>query len=342
MYQLFKPLLFSLSPEKAHELTVKQLRWATKKPWSRKLINDSYAYTNNRLEKTVMGLRFNNPIGLAAGFDKNAELVDEMENLGFGFIEVGTVTPMPQAGNEKPRLFRLPKDEALINRMGFNNDGVQAMVARLKLSANRNIIVGGNIGKNKTTLNDDASLDYLTCFHALHEHVDYFAVNVSSPNTPNLRDLQDKEPLRQLLTALRKANLEKKNPKPILLKISPDLYNEGLQDIVDLVNDINIQGVIAANTTVFRTYLQTSKAQLNKMGVGGLSGKPLRERSTEMIRALRMQLGSEKTIIAVGGIDSPQAAKEKIEAGADLIQLYTGLVYQGPGLVKSILKSLAQ
>ena len=287
------------------------------------------------LERELFGLKFKNPVGLAAGFDKNAVLFDEFSNFGFGFVEVGTVTPKPQPGNPKKRIFRLKEDEALVNRMGFNNDGADAIVERLR-KRKTDIIIGGNIGKNKVTPNENAIDDYLICFEKLFDVVDYFVVNVSSPNTPNLRALQDKEPLTDLLRTLQTENNKKEAPKPILLKIAPDLTDSQLMDIIDIVNTTKIAGVIATNTTISREGLQSE----HRNETGGLSGKPVRKRSTEVIRFLAEKSGKSFPIIGVGGIHSAQDAQEKLAAGADLIQLYTGFIYEGPGLVKEINKSL--
>ncbi len=296
-------------------------------------------YHNDKLEREVFGIKFSNPVGLAAGFDKEAQFVDEFASLGFGFIEIGTITPKGQPGNPKPRLFRLKEDEALVNRMGFNNEGVNMAVNRLKKRKSK-VIVGGNIGKNKITPNEEAFRDYEMCFEALFEHVDYFAVNVSSPNTPNLRELQEKEPLKRLLARLIERNNSKKQPKPILLKIAPDLTDEQLQDIIDIVEELNLAGVIATNTTISRAGLSADQSLLEKIGDGGLSGKPLKDRSTEVIRYLHDHSISEFPIIGVGGINAPEDALEKIKAGASLVQLYTGFIYQGPSLIKKINKQL--
>jgi dihydroorotate dehydrogenase len=279
-------------------------------------------------------------VGLAAGFDKDGKYYSDMAALGFGFIEIGTVTPRPQDGNPAPRLFRLPDDHALINRMGFNNDGVAAMVKRLQQPRPAGLIIGGNIGKNKDTSNEKAHEDYLICFEALFDYVDYFVVNVSSPNTPNLRELQEKEPLTKLLQILQNKNQEKKHPKPILLKIAPDLTNEQLLDIIDIIKTTKTAGIIATNTTVSRENLRTPDSQITDIGAGGLSGAPLTERSTEVIRFLYQHSQGSIPIIAVGGIKSATDAKEKLAAGAVLVQLYTGLIYEGPSLVKRILKEL--
>lgn len=298
-----------------------------------------FSYSNNRLERTLFGLTFNNPVGLAAGFDKDAKLVDELACFGFAFIEIGTLTPKPQAGNNKPRLFRLPADRGIINRMGFNNEGVNVAVERLKRKRSR-VLVGGNIGKNKVTPNEEAFSDYQYCFEQLFDVVDYFVVNVSSPNTPNLRALQDKEPLTQLLSGLMKLNAAKNAPKPILLKIAPDLTEDQLNDIVDIVKEINLDGLIATNTTISREGLKTSEEEVLKIGAGGLSGQPLRARSTEVLKFLRGKLGPDFPIISVGGIMSAEDAVERIRAGASLVQLYTGFIYEGPSLIKKINKAL--
>ncbi len=337
---VFRPLLFLINPERVHELVVALLKITHSLALGRWWLRFLYAYQHPKLAKTVMGLHFPNPVGLAAGFDKNALLIDEMATLGFGFTEIGTLTPQPQAGNPKPRLFRLPADQALINRMGFNNEGTAFALQQLK-KRQSNLIVGGNIGKNKQTPNENAVLDYLQSFEQLHEWVDYFVVNVSSPNTPNLRALQEKEPLLQLLQALQAKNLTYTKPKPILLKIAPDLTESQLDDVIEIVKLVKIQGVIATNTTINRKDLQTLTEDIAMIGAGGLSGKPLAERATEVIRYLRKGLGKEATIIGVGGIFSPEEAAQKLEAGADLVQLYTGFVYEGAELIKRIKKYMA-
>jgi dihydroorotate dehydrogenase len=298
------------------------------------LIKGFYQVKDQRLERKLFGLTFPNPVGLAAGFDKDAKLYKELSNFGFGFIEIGTLTPKPQPGNPKKRLFRLPEDGGLINRMGFNNEGVEAAIERLK--RNKGILIGGNIGKNKLTPNEEAVSDYVQCFEALFPHVDYFVVNVSSPNTPNLRALQDKEPLTHLLQTLKDLNHSKSKPKPILLKIAPDLTEEQLVDIIDIVTSVKIDGVIATNTTLSREGLQSE----NKSEMGGLSGKPVTKKSTEVIRFLHEKSKNAFPIIGVGGIHSPEDAIEKLEAGASLVQLYTGFVYEGPGVVKRINKAI--
>lgn len=330
---ILKPLLFLVNPERAHYLVVKGLRLMMKIPGASLIFRWVYGFEDKNLVREVFGLRFENPVGLAAGFDKNAYSVDDYANLGFGFIEVGTVTPEAQMGNPKPRLFRLPKDEALINRMGFNNEGMLAMQKRLAARKSK-VIVGGNLGKNKVTPNEEAEEDYCLSFEALFNEVDYFAVNVSSPNTPNLRALQEKEPLKKLLMRLQKLNQLKLNPKPILLKIAPDLSNEQLDDVIEIVLETNLAGIIATNTTIARGGLKSSVTLADEMG--GLSGRPLRERSTEVIAYLHQKSKGKIPIIGVGGIHSAEDALEKLKAGACLIQLYSGFIYEGPGLIKKI------
>lgn len=346
MYSLFKPILFALSPEKAHRVTVSLLDLAAAFPPTRWLLKSLFCLKNKQLERTVLGIRFPNPVGLAAGFDKDGKHIEGLACLGFGFIEVGTVTPKPQDGNPQPRLFRLPADQALINRMGFNNEGLDALAERLEKLRQKGVpdgvVIGGNIGKNKVTPNEEAELDYLVCFEKLFPWVDYFVVNVSSPNTPGLRALQEKEPLTRLLNLLQENNKSQAKPKPILLKIAPDLTNDQLDDIAEIVQNTHLAGVIATNTTISRADLRTPATAVEAIGMGGLSGAPVRERSTEVIRYLRSKLGPETVIIGVGGIDSADSAHEKLQAGADLVQVYSGLVYEGPGMVKRILKGLNQ
>ena len=308
-------------------------------PGFKSLFRALYAVNDKRLEREVFGLKFSNPVGLAAGLDKDAKLFDELGIIGFGFVEIGTLTPKGQPGNDKPRLFRLKPDSGLINRMGFNNEGVDAAVARLKKRKTK-IIIGGNIGKNKVTPNEEATSDYEKCFEALFDYVDYFVVNVSSPNTPNLRELQDKAPLTALLSRLKELNAQKKDPKPILLKIAPDLTDPQLDDIIDIVKATKIDGVVATNTTVSREGLKTPPAVLHSIGMGGLSGKPLTKRATEVIRYLHTKSGGSFPIIGVGGIHSAEDALEKLDAGATLVQLYTGFIYEGPKLITRINKAL--
>lgn len=343
MYTLFKPLLFLFSPEKAHHITVALLDVAAAFPPTRWLLRSLFL-PKKAAPVSCMGLRFPNPVGLAAGFDKDGKHIRGMACLGFGFIEVGTVTPLAQDGNPRPRLFRLPADRALINRMGFNNAGLDALAERLRRLRQQGlsdgIIIGGNIGKNKATPNEEAARDYLICFEKLFPWVDYFVVNVSSPNTPNLRDLQEKEPLTRLLAQLQEKNRAQPAPKPILLKIAPDLTDTQLDDIADIVRATALAGVIATNTTISRANLRTPDTEISAIGMGGLSGAPLRERSTAVVRYLRQRLGPEAVIIGVGGIDSAAAAQEKLAAGANLVQVYSGLVYEGPGLVRRILEGL--
>lgn len=329
--------MFLLDPERAHQLTISLLKIALALPGVPWIFRQLYTYNDPKLNKKVLGLEFPNPVGLAAGFDKDGKYFEQMAALGFGFIEIGTVTPQPQAGNEQPRLFRLPQDRALINRMGFNNDGLQALVSRLQKRKNKQLIIGGNIGKNKVTPNENATDDYVKCFDALYEYVDYFVVNVSSPNTPGLRELQEKEPLTLLLTALMVRNKTKPVIKPILLKIAPDLTDAQLDDIIEIVQTTGIHGVIATNTTLDRSSLTSATETI---GAGGLSGKPLKNRSTEIIRYIHQKSGGKITIIGVGGIENAEDAKEKLNAGASLVQIYTGMVYEGPGIVKNILKAL--
>ncbi|WP_188051663.1 quinone-dependent dihydroorotate dehydrogenase [Flavobacterium sp. GP15] len=335
MYKLIiRPFLFCFDPEKVHYFTFSMIRFLSKIPGLTSVFKSIYLVDDKRLETEVFGLKFKNPVGLAAGFDKDASLYSELSNFGFGFIEIGTLTPVGQEGNPKKRLFRLKEDSAIINRMGFNNGGVKEAVERLK--KNKDVLIGGNIGKNKLTPNENATQDYEICFETLFDYVDYFVVNVSSPNTPNLRALQDKEPLTELLQTLQNKNLAKPKQKPILLKIAPDLTNEQLLDIIDIINQTKIAGVIATNTTLSREGLMS----VNKIEIGGLSGKPLTKRSTEIIRFLSEKSNKSFPIIGVGGIHSAQDAIEKLEAGASLIQLYTGFIYEGPALVKAINKEI--
>lgn len=343
MYKfLVRPLLFLLDAENAHHFSFGAIRILTKFGFGR-LFRKLFVVDDSRLEREVFGLKFKNPVGLAAGFDKDAKLYNEFSNFGFGFVEIGTLTPKPQEGNPKKRLFRLLEDDAIINRMGFNNKGVFEAVELLKQK--HKVLIGGNIGKNKLTPNENAIKDYLICFEALFEHVDYFVVNVSSPNTPGLRELQDKEPLTNLLNRLKHQNgkfakkLQQKE-KPILLKIAPDLTDEQLLDIITIVETTGIDGIIATNTTVSRSGLKSHLILTEEKG--GLSGKPLRERSTEVIRFLAEKSNKSFPIIGVGGIHSPEDALEKLDAGADLIQLYTGFVYEGPALIKKINQAILE
>ena len=335
MYKnIIRPLLFKFDPEEVHYFTFSLIRNLSKIPGFPALFRSLYVVNDPRLEREVFGLKFKNPVGLAAGFDKDAKLFNELSKNGFGFIEIGTLTPKAQEGNPKQRLFRLKANQAIINRMGFNNGGVADAVERLK--KNNSVLIGGNIGKNKLTSNEDAVIDYEICFEALFDYVDYFVVNVSSPNTPNLRALQDKQPLQLLLQTLQNKNNLKAKPKPILLKIAPDLTNEQLLDIIEIVDATKIAGVIATNTTLSREGLQVEKNPEVVAEMGGLSGKPLTKRSTEVIRFLAEKSNRSFPIIGVGGIHSAEDALEKLEAGASLVQLYTGFIYEGPALVKAI------
>ena len=339
MYFLVKLFLFRFSAESAHRITVSLSSFFFKVPFFKYLVKKKYTINHPKLVRDVFGLDFQNPVGLAAGFDKNASLYNDFSNFGFGFIEIGTVTPKPQPGNPKPRLFRLIKDSAIINRMGFNNDGAEIAVNNLKNKKTK-IIIGGNIGKNKWTENDLASEDYLACFNALFPFVDYFVVNVSSPNTPNLRALQDKIPLMNLLSSIQSCNNSKEKRKPLLLKISPDLSKDELNDIIDVVLDCRLDGIVATNTTIDRSSLSTQQEKIESIGNGGLSGKPLTKKSTEIISYIHKKTSGEIPIIGVGGIHSPDDAIEKLKAGASLIQLYTGFIYEGPSIVKKINKEL--
>lgn len=331
--------MFLFDPEKVHYFTTDLLHFILKIPGVKWIWKKMYVLEDPSLKREVFGLTFDNPVGLAAGFDKNASMYNDLAYCGFGFIEIGTVTPLAQPGNDQPRLFRLKTDNAIINRMGFNNDGVEEVVKNLKKRKTK-LIVGGNIGKNKITPNEEANSDYLKCFEALYPFVDYFVVNVSSPNTPNLRELQEKGPLTELLSALKNANSTKEKQKPILLKIAPDLTNEQLNDIVEIIQEVKIDGLIATNTTISREKLKATSYQLDEIGAGGVSGKPLTKRSTEVIRYLHQRSNGSFPIIGVGGIHSPEDAMEKLNAGAALVQVYTGFIYEGPGLVKRINKEI--
>jgi dihydroorotate dehydrogenase len=339
MYKLIRPLLFLFDPEKIHHLVLRLLQFKRKVPGFNSLLKILFDRENKRLERKFLGLTFKNPVGLAAGFDKDGCSVDTMACFGFGFIEVGTITPRPQPGNEKPRLFRLTKDRALINRMGFNNAGAVQAAASLK-KRKSNVVVGGNIGRNKSTPNEDALSDYAFCFEQLYPHVDYFVLNVSSPNTPGLRDLQGKEPLRRLLKSIKGLSRVKAIPKPVLLKISPDLTEDQLGDIIDILKEVKIDGVIATNTTISREGLETSPETIRKIGPGGLSGGPLRRAAVGIVSQLRREMGKDYLIIGCGGIMTPNDAIERLEAGANLVQVYTGFIYEGPGFVKQINKRI--
>ncbi len=338
MYRLLKNTLFIIPAEKAHTLTMYLLKLSFKIPFIKNIVLNLFKVNSKKIEKKLWGITFPNPVGLAAGFDKNANYLDELSCFGFGFIEIGTVTPLPQAGNPKPRLFRLIADEAIINRMGFNNKGVKSVVKHLK-NRPKNLIIGGNIGKNKSTPNEKASADYIACFDELFDYVDYFVINVSSPNTPDLRELQDKKPLTALVKAVQERNKLKKKPKPLLLKIAPDLNNDQLIDILNICNDTQLDGLIATNTTLSREPLKERPESIKKMGAGGLSGLPLADRSTEVIKFLRSK-NKKIPIIGVGGIGDVSKALEKIDAGATMIQIYSGFVFKGPSLIKKINEAL--
>ena len=343
MYNIIRNLLFRFDAEKVHGLSMRILRYVCAVPVFQYFLQKWFSTPERPVH--LWGLTFRNPVGLGAGFDKNAKYLRELDTLGFGFVEIGTVTPLPQAGNEKPRLFRLPADKALINRMGFNNEGVEAAVKRVKAwriqYPHSTMLIGGNIGKNKSTPNDEAWLDYEKCFQALHIVVDYFVVNVSSPNTPGLRELQEKDALRKILSGLQKINRQKKIQRPILLKIAPDLTIGQLDDIAALALELSLDGLVAANTTISREGLsELSLADAEHYGAGGLSGLPLRDRSTEVIRYLYEKTGKQIPIIGSGGIFTGADAREQMTAGASLIQVWTGFIYIGPNIVSKILKDL--
>jgi dihydroorotate dehydrogenase len=351
MYNILRSVLFWFDPEWVHYFSMNSLRILCKIGFVKKAISSSFTPKEN-VQCSTLNIQFSNPVGLGAGFDKNAKYLNELEVLGFGFVEIGTVTPLPQAGNDKPRLFRLPKDKALINRMGFNNDGVQAVAKRLeewnqKKSKIQNpkskLIIGGNIGKNKITPNEDAWKDYEICFNALHDYVDYFVVNVSSPNTPGLRELQEKDSLRKILENLQQIQKTKFSiQKPILLKIAPDLTTEQIDDVIDLALEIKLDGLVISNTTISRDGLQTTTGKLQKIGAGGLSGLPVKNRTTEIVHYISEKTKRQIPIIASGGIFSGADAKEKIDAGASLVQVWTGFIYEGPSIVKNISAYLAK
>lgn len=342
MYKLLvRPLLFSFDPEWVHYFTLNALRLLNKIPFSSWLFRKIYSYQNSSLEKELFGIKFKNPVGLAAGFDKNGKYIKEMSNLGFGFIEIGTITPKPQPGNPKKRLFRVQNDLAIINRLGINNDGNILCAERLKKN-NSDVVIGGNIGKNTTTSNEKADTDYIQNFKILHQYVDYFVLNVSCPNVRNFTKLQDVEFLKKLIPQLKKINSTKPKKKPILIKISPDLNQDQLDETIDLILSENLDGIIATNTTTSRNNLKTSKSKIEKIGNGGLSGEPLKNKSTEVIRYISKKTNGNLPIIGVGGIMNPKDALDKIKAGADLIQLYTGFIYEGPSIVKKINQYLSK
>lgn len=340
MYKLLlRPILFLFDPESVHHFTFKSIKISSKIPGVKAIRKAMYQVNDKKLERELFGIKFKNPVGIAAGFDKNAVLLNDLEDFGFGFVEIGTVTPKPQEGNARPRLFRLKKDQAIINRMGFNNAGADAIALKLAKKKTR-LIVGGNIGKNTATANDVAKPDYIYNFKALHDHVDYFVVNVSCPNVGDVKKLQDQDFLIDLLSELKTLNKAYDKPKPILLKIAPDLNDGQLDEVIEIVAASKIDGIIATNTTTQRTNLEASSSDLEKIGNGGLSGKPLKNRSTEVIRYLADKSNKAFPIIGVGGIHSEKDALEKIDAGADLVQVYTGFIYEGPKLVKRINKAI--
>ena len=340
IYSLVKPILFAFPAEKAHHITTWLLRIASKIPLLNSLLKVIFQFSDERLAVSQWGLNFQNPVGLAAGFDKDGKYIQAMAMLGFGFIEVGTVTPRPQIGNPKPRLFRLVKDDAIINRMGFNNEGVDILVSRLKDLDKGSLIIGGNIGKNKDTPNEDAYKDYLICFQKLYPFVDYFVVNLSSPNTPGLRELQEKEPLKKILSALLTYREQQSISRPILLKIAPDLTDDQLSDVVEIVMELSIEGIITTNTTISRSDLETGKEVVDNIGAGGLSGRPLHDKALDILKRTSEISEGRIPLVGVGGIDSAQTARDRINAGASLIQVYTGLVFKGPFLIKKIKKGL--
>jgi dihydroorotate dehydrogenase len=340
MYKnLIRPILFIFPPETIHHWVVNGLKAMFRIPGKAWVIRKITTVNDPRLVREVFGLKFANPVGIAAGMDKQAEMFNELANLGFGFVEVGTITPEGQPGNPKPRLFRLPKDKALINRMGFNNQGVEAAIVNLK-KRKTNIIIGGNIGKNTATPNDKAIDDYVLLFKKLFDHVDYFVVNVSCPNITDLHELQDQESLTNILNEIQKINLQKPNPKPVLLKVSPDLNDKQLDEVIEIVAATKIDGVVATNTTITRTGLRTDEQNVKEIANGGLSGQPIKNRSTEVIRYLADKSGKAFPIIGVGGIFTPEDAIEKLQAGADLVQVYTGFIYEGPLIAKRINKAI--
>jgi len=341
MYAVLRDMLFKFDAEDIHHFSMNAIKSASKVDFIQKLLAKTFQFHRPELERQVFGLPFKNPVGLGAGFDKNALYLNELETIGFGFVEVGTVTPLPQPGNEKPRLFRLPKDKAIINRMGFNNEGVKAVASRLR-ATKKNIIVGGNIGKNKVTSNEDAWKDYEICLNELFDCVDYFVVNVSSPNTPGLRELQEKASLRKILSHLQNINHGRMNTKPLLLKIAPDLTVGQLDDIIELSQEVKLSGLVATNTTISRKSLLTEKEFVDQIGAGGLSGGPLKDKSTQIVKYITRQTNESIPIIASGGIFNGRDAKEKLSAGASLVQLWTGFIYEGPGIIKNICRELTK
>ena len=342
MYKIFvRSLLFSFDPEWVHYFSLNALKLINKIPLTGWLLRKIYSYENSSLEKELFGIKFKNPVGLAAGFDKNGKYISELSNLGFGFIEIGTITPKPQPGNPKKRLFRVYNDLAIINRLGINNDGSHICAERLKKNKSE-IIIGGNIGKNSSTSNENADADYIQNFETLHQYVDYFVLNVSCPNVSNFTKLQDVEFLKKLIPQLKKINSTKPKKKPILIKISPDLNQDQLDETIDLIMSENLDGIIATNTTTSRDNLKTNKSEIQEIGNGGLSGEPLKNKSTEVIRYISKKTNSKLPIIGVGGIMNPKDAIDKLKAGADLVQIYTGFIYSGPSIVKKINKLISK
>ncbi|MDQ6812604.1 MAG: quinone-dependent dihydroorotate dehydrogenase [Bacteroidota bacterium] len=341
MYSLLRDLLFNFDAEAVHHFSMNTFKRISGIATAQKILSNTFQFNHPSLHRQVFGLPFKNPVGLGAGFDKNGLYLKEMETIGFGFIEIGTVTPLPQPGNDTPRLFRLPKDEAIINRMGFNNDGVKAVAARLR-ATKRNIIVGGNIGKNKATSNDNAWKDYEICMNELFDCVDYFVVNVSSPNTPGLRELQEKSSLRKILNQLQNINQGRINTKPLLLKISPDLTVGQLDDILDLAQEVKLSGLVATNTTITRPNLKTEVEKVAAIGQGGLSGRPLAAKSTQIVQYIIKQTNGALPVVASGGIFTGADARDKLQAGASLVQVWTGFIYEGPGIVRNICRELAK
>jgi dihydroorotate dehydrogenase len=340
MYSLLRNLLFNFDAEAVHHFSMGTMKSVNNIGVFQNLLAKTFQCDTPSLNRQVFGLPFRNPVGLGAGFDKNAKYINELETLGFGFVEIGTVTPLPQQGNEKPRLFRLPADKAIINRMGFNNDGAKAIAAQLRTTKIK-IIIGGNIGKNKVTPNDDAWKDYVICLNELFDCVDYFVVNVSSPNTPGLRALQEKSSLQKILGELQNINQGRINTKPLLLKIAPDLTVGQLDDILELATEVKLSGLVATNTTISREHLKTDQLEIEKIGIGGLSGQPLNKKSTEIVQYISRHTNGKLPVIASGGIATGADAKQKLDAGAALVQVWTGFIYEGPSIVKNICKELA-
>lgn len=346
MYPLIRQLFFQFPPESVHHFSMNLLHQVNRVGLAGKLLEKTFAVQDPSLQREVFGLTFKNPVGLGAGFDKNAMYLDELAVLGFGHVEIGTVTPLPQPGNDQPRVFRLPQDKALINRMGFNNNGMKAIRGRLAVwrntSRHKSLIIGGNIGKNKVTENEDAWKDYQRCFDELFDVVDYFVVNVSSPNTPGLRALQDKDALRKILSVLQESNHARTRQKPLLLKIAPDLTQPQLDDIIELASEVRLSGLVATNTTISREALHTDARKVESMGAGGLSGKPVQQKSTAVLQYIAQQTNGSIPLVASGGIFTGADALEKLNAGASLVQVWTGFIYEGPAIAKKICRYLVQ